>query len=184
MSSMSCTAILATTLWMTGLAVTPAQQGVVKAKLSTATYSITAIDQATRSITLRDEKGQSDTYIADPSVQRFNELKVGQKVKVSYYESVVFQVRKPGDPADASSYDAALARAKEGLPAATVRTRQNITVTVKSVDMNVGSITVATEDGTIATRHVDKANLTGIKAGDRITINYVQAVAASILPEK
>jgi Cu/Ag efflux protein CusF len=177
--------MLATALWMTGLAVTPAQQGAAKTNVITATATITQIDPATRAITLRDEKGLSDTFIAGPAVQRFNELKVGQKVKLTYYESVVFQVRKPGEPADAAGYDAALARAKEGLPAGAVATRQNITVTVKSVDMNMPSITVTTEDGLVATRHIqNKAYLTGIKPGDRITITYTQALATSVEPEK
>jgi hypothetical protein len=66
----------------------------------------------------------------------------------------VLQLLKPGQKADASSFEAALNRAKSALPAATVATQEKRTVTVNSVDMNVPSITV-TDRGRLVTRKVD-----------------------------
>ena len=74
-----------------------ATQTVKKSESVTATATIQAIDKANRLVTLKDEKGAEDTMQVGPAMKRFDELKVGDKVKVTYYESLVLQVRKPGD---------------------------------------------------------------------------------------
>ena len=62
------------------------------------TATIKAIDPATRSVTLRSENGDEDTFTVGPAVTRFDQLKVGDTIKATYYESLVFEVRKPGAP--------------------------------------------------------------------------------------
>ena len=64
----------------------------------TATVTIQSIDKANRLITIKDESGAEDMMLVGPEMKRFDELKVGDKVKISYQESLVFQVKKPGDP--------------------------------------------------------------------------------------
>src|SRR4029453_9649375 len=69
----------------------------------TATATIKAIDHATRSVTLRSENGDEDTFTVGPEVTRFNELKAGDTIRATYFESLVFQVKKPGDPSAPSA---------------------------------------------------------------------------------
>src|SRR4029450_7417959 len=111
-----------------------------------------------------------DTFTVGPEVKRFNEFKVGDVVKMTYYESYVLFVRKPGDAAPTKeSTDSALTRAKGKLPAATLAVQDKRTVTVKAIDPAVPSVTVTTSDGRTVTRKVeDKKNLTGLKVGDVI----------------
>ena len=140
------------------------------------TATIKAIDQATRSVTLRAENGDEDTFTAGPEVTRFSQLKVGDTIRAEYYESLVFQVRKPGAPAAATGAVAAGGRLKD-TPGGAIGTQQTIAVTVKAVDMNAPSITVQTADGRTMTRKIaDKKNLEGVNPGDRIDITYTQAV--------
>ena len=109
---------------------------------SAATATIQAIDSTTRAITLRDETGVEDTYVAGPEMKRFDELKVGDTVKMTYTESVVLQVRKAGGAAAgttgakpaASTLDAAVTRGKGALPGVTAAVQDKMTVTVKSID--------------------------------------------------
>jgi Cu/Ag efflux protein CusF len=151
---------------------------VTKQNNVTATATIKAIDPATRSVTLRAENGDEDTFTAGPEVTRFNELKVGDTIRATYHESLVFQVRK-SDAASAPSNAAAAGRLKDA-PGGAVATRQSATVTVKAVDMNVPSITVATADGRTMTRKIaDKKNLEGVHPGDKIDITYTQAVVVA-----
>lgn len=160
-------------------------QSLAKANVVTATATIQAIDSTTRTITLKNEQGEEDRFVAGPNLQRFAELKVGDKVRMTYYESLVFDLRKPGETSSGTVYDAAAARAKTGLPAGMVATQQKTTVTVKAVDLTVPSITVTTEDGRVVTRKIeDKSNLTNVKAGDRIDITYTQALLTNIEPVK
>ena len=143
---------------------------------------IMAIDAANRLITLRDDKGIEDTYTIGPEMKRFDELKVGDKVKMTYYESLVLQVRKPGDKAAAiDTSKEAINRGKGALPSGSAAVQERMTVTVKAIDPAVPSITVTTPDGRTVTRKVEnKKNLESVKVGDQIDITYTRALLASI----
>lgn len=168
-----------------GLALAQSQEPITKANVVKVSATIQGIDQTTRTITLRDDKGTEDTFVVGDTVQRFNELKVGQKVNITYYESIVFQVLKPGEPGSGTSFEAALNRAKSALPAGTVAVQDKATVTVKAVDPAVPSITVVTADGRTVTRKIEnKKNIEGVKAGDQIDITYTQAVVVSAEAKK
>ena len=159
-------------------------QTVTKEGTVTATATITAIDSATRSLTLRNEKGEQDMFTAGPDVTRFNQLKVGDTIRLTYYESLVLQLRKPGMPSTGSA-DAVAAGRTKAVPGGAVAVQQTRTVTVKAVDKNAGTITVATADGQSITRKVeDKKNIENVAVGDRIDITYSQAVVVNAEPAK
>lgn len=172
---------LVATLSMPGGLVPSAQTPVTKSTSVTATATIQAIDSTARTITLRDEKGQEDTYSVGPDIQRFNELKVGDTVKMTYYESLVFQIRKPGEKPAADAIDAAVNRGKGALPSGSAGIQERMTVTVKAIDPSVPSVTVTTQDGRTVTRKVDnKKNIDGLKVGDQVDITYTQALLTSV----
>jgi len=157
---------------------------VTKQNQVTATLTIKAIDPATRSVTLRTEKGDEDTFTVGPDVTRFNQLKVGDTITATYYESLVFEVRKPGSPAATTGAVAGGGRLKD-VPGGVLGTQETQSVTVKAVDLNVPSITVVTADGRTLTRKIaDKKNLEGVNAGDRIDITYTQGLLVSADPAK
>ena len=179
------TTLLVTMLWMAAVALPVAQAPVTKANVIKVTATIQAIDSTTRTLTLRDDKGNEDTFSVGEAVKRFNELKVGQKVNITYYESIVFQVLKPGEKPGGTSIEAALARAKGALPAGTVAVQDKATVTVKAVDPSIPSITVVTPDGRTVTRKIeDKKNIEGVKAGDKIDITFTRAFLTSVTDAK
>ena len=164
--------------------VAEAGQTVTKSDSVSATATIQAIDKANRLVTLRDEKGHEDTMQVGPAMKRFDELKVGDKVKVTYYESLVLQVRKPGDAAKAGA-DAKMTRSTGAAPGATLSVQQTTTVEVLAIDQKLPSITVKTADGRTVTRKVEeRKNLEGVKVGDKIDITYTQAAIVSVEPVK
>jgi hypothetical protein len=174
-------AILTAALFLTSATVLFAQQPINKMlKSSTSTSTIQSIDSTARTVVLRDEKGEEDTFSISPDMTRFNELKVGQTVKTTYYESVVLNIRKPGQP-DPSSVAVATTGGTGALPAGTIAVQEKMTVTVKSIDPNLPSITVTTPDGRTVTRKVDdKKNLTGVNVGDLVDITYTRAILLSV----
>jgi hypothetical protein len=125
--------------------------------------------------------GIEDTYSVGPAVQRFNELKVGDTAKTTYYESIVLQIRKAGGQAAPTSTEAAVTPGKGALPGATASVQDKMTVTVKAIDNNLPSITVATPAGRTVTRKVEnKKNLEGVNVGDLIDITYTRALLTNI----
>jgi Cu/Ag efflux protein CusF len=162
-----------------------AQTPVTKTQTVSATATIQAIDSTSRTITLRSDKGEEDTFQAGPELKRFNELKVGDKVKATYWESVVMQVLPPGAAAPAGSTSAAVTPGKGKSPAATAAVQQTTTVTVKAIDPKVPSVTVTTEDGRTVTRKIeDPNNVAKLKVGDKVSITYTQALLVTVEPAK
>ena len=163
------------------------QEPITKTKSISASATIQAIDTTKRTITLRDESGSEDTYAVGPEVKRFNELKVGDEVKMTYYESVVVQVHKPGETSGTvgTATDAAISRSKGALPGATIAMQDRMTVTIKAIDPAVPSVTVTTSDGRTVTRKIDdKKLLDDLKPGDVVDITYTRALLTHVEPAK
>ena len=173
-------AVAAIVVWAVGVGVS-AQQPVTKTQSISGTATIQAIDSTARTITLRDPKGQEDTFAVGPEVKRFDELKVGDTVKMTYYESLVLQVRKPGEKPGTATVDAAAARGTAALPSAALAVQDKMTVTVKAIDPAVPSVTVTTPDGRTVSRKVEnKKNIEGLKVGDQIDITFTRALLTNI----
>jgi hypothetical protein len=157
------------------------QKPIMKVESTSATATIQAIDTTARTVTLREPGGQEETYTVGPEVKRFNEFKVGDTVKLTYYESLVLQIRKPGEKPGPTSTDAAITAGKGALPSATATMQDKMTVTVKAIDPKLPSVTVTTPDGRTVTRKVeDRKNLEGVKVGDMIDITYTRALVTAL----
>ncbi|GFN25363.1 hypothetical protein ADE_10610 [Achromobacter denitrificans] len=72
---------------------------VVGAALTTATGKVTAVDQASRTITLQGENGNTVEIMAGPNVRNFQQIKPGDTLTLDYYESVAVAVRPAGSGA-------------------------------------------------------------------------------------
>jgi Cu/Ag efflux protein CusF len=159
-----------------------AQKPVSKTEALEAKATIEAIDQGARLLTLKGEDGEVETLQAGPEIKRFNELKVGDTVTFRYYESVVYRVRKPGDPAPATgSADPAIVPGSGPRPGGTAALQQTATVTVKAIDAKVPSVTVVNEKGRTSSHRIEDANnIKGLKVGDKVEITYTEAVLITV----
>ncbi len=158
-----------------------ASQAMNLGEVKTVSATVEAIDFDARLVTLKAPDGQMETIFVPPTVERFAALKVGDTVTFRYHESVVLQLRKPGDPSTPPPPAAALVRAPGDKPGGTLSQQITATVTVVAVDAEVPSITVRTEEGrTMSQRVQDKTKLEGVKPGDKIEITYTQALAVSV----
>ena len=76
------------------IAAVASAQSAASADILRASVRVDAIDKAQRVVTVRDEKGNKDTFHAPPEMQRFDELKVGDRINLTYYQGIAFEVRK------------------------------------------------------------------------------------------
>ena len=104
-----------TVIAQTGTAVVSKGPGVAGAAQTVeATATITAIDPATRSITLKGPQGKETTVTAGPEVKNFAQMKVGDQVNVKYIEALTLELKKGGGMAVAKSEQSGMAGAKPG----------------------------------------------------------------------
>ena len=159
-----------------------AQKPVTQTEAVETTATIEAIDKTARLVTMKHKDGDVETIHAGPEFKRFDELKVGDTVTFRYYESTVFQIRKPGQasglPAETGPK---VVRGTGPKPSGTVSQQSTATVTVKAIDPKVPSVTVLTEDGRTASFKIDnKDNIKGLAVGDKVEITYTEAFMVSV----
>jgi len=162
----------------------------VSMTLSTLTAKVTAIDQATRMVTLTGPKGNSYTFKASDEVRNLPQVKVGDKVLVEYYEGILAELDSSGTSAKGVTVTEGAARAPLGQHPAGAMT-QVITKTVQLdfVDSHRNTVQfhdVGASPDTARTISVKKPEfqkmLKKLKAGDKVTLSYFEALAISVKP--
>src|SRR3954452_2888715 len=86
-------------LSMAATSVAYAQTKTVEGDAETVTATVEAIDAVTRTLTVKDAKGNFEPITVPRSMTRFNEIKVGDTISARYYNNVVFRVKPAGEPA-------------------------------------------------------------------------------------
>ena len=159
----------------------PGKAGVAETVKVTAT--ITAIDKATRDITLKGPKGNEVTLTAGPDVKNFDQLKVGDQVNVQYVEALTVELKKGGGMAVARTDSTGAAGAKPGAKPAGVVGRQ-VTIVADVVDVNPAkqSITLKGPNRTVDLVVADPAQFKLIAKGDQVEAKYTQALAITVEP--
>jgi Cu/Ag efflux protein CusF len=162
--------------------VASAQKPVTQTDAVEITAKIEAIDKTARLVSLKDEDGETETIYCGPEVKRFDELKVGDTVTFRYYESIAYEIRKPGQPSGLPTETGpTVTRGKGARPGGTIAQQETATVTIKAIDTKVPSVTVLTEDGrTVSFKVEDKKNLKDVKVGGKVEITYTQALMISV----
>src|SRR5688572_2813964 len=76
-----------------------AQSRTIEGDSVSVTVTIEAIEQSSRTLTVKDADGLYETIQAPPEMKRFSELKVGDRITARYYDNVVVRLKKPGEAA-------------------------------------------------------------------------------------
>jgi len=156
-----------------------AQTKTIPGETITLTATVEAIQPSTRTVTVKKPDGTYDVLYVPEAIERFDTLKIGDKVTARYYENVVLQVKPAGEkPVDRSG--SAVTRAKDA-PAGTAAHQRTITATITAIDMNVPSIAFSGPNGwAYSTRVEDKAKLAMVKVGDKVDITWTEALILSL----
>ena len=145
--------------------------------------TITAIDKATRTITLKGPKGNEVKVVAGAEVKNFDQLKVGDTVQMKYVEALVVELKKGGGLKVEKTEKAGAVGAKPGETPAGVMGRQ-ITVVgdVIALDPATQTITVKGPQRTVELKARDPEQFKLVAVGDQIQATYTEAVAVAVTP--
>lgn len=160
----------------------PLPSGVVGENQLTATATVKAIDQKTRHVTLQRADGSLIKFRAGDEVRNLAQVKVGDVVAVTYYESLAYEVKKPGTAVPGAVVAGDVARAKPGeKPGAAGAVATTITATIAAIDKTAGTVTLKGPDGELNTIKVrNPSNLDRVVVGDLVEITYTEAVAVMV----
>ena len=149
-----------------------------------ATAVVIAIDLPTRTVTLAGPEGNEFLVYVDDTVTNLAQARVGDQVDVSYYESLAWSVRTPPgrDPGVSVQEDITTA-APGSKPAGTAVARMTMTVTVDSIDLDSGTVTLEGPRGNTHTLTAsDPKNLQGVQVGDLVDITYTETLTVFVQP--
>lgn len=145
--------------------------------------AITAIDKASRTITLKGPKGDEVKVVAGPEVKNFDQLKVGDVVNAKYLESLVLELKKGGGLPVAKTEKAGTASAKPGEKPGAVGGRQVTVVgNVTKIDAATQTVTVKGPERTVDLKVRDPEQFKLIAVGDQIQATYSEALAVAVTP--
>lgn len=163
---------------------TAAPQPIVVKDELTVKATVAAIDHANRTVSLRGPEGNVVTLVVDDNVTRFDQLKVGDTVTAHYYESVAYQILKPGIPAPPDTVTDGGGKFVGDKPGGVVVSKSVRTVTIEAIDLATPAVTVKASDGTVASyrvRHVEY--LKDLKVGDQVTIRKTAGLMIAVDPQ-
>lgn len=153
----------------------------------TVTATVKDIDQKSRVVTLLGPDGQEIVFRAGPEVRNLAQVKRGDHVQATYYESLVIQVLKPGSakPTIETASDTDRAELGERPGAATAESTR-VVATVVSVDKKNNTVTLRGPRGNEKTLPVrNPAQLEHVKKNDLVEATYTEAIGISVsTPEK
>jgi len=146
---------------------------------------VTAINKDARLITLRREDGRLFEVKATSDVRNFDQIAVGDHLKVQYKATVIASLRPAGEPARSAEGMAAVGRAPAGAkPAGGAGIAMAVRVKIESVDKAHDLVVFSLASGELVTHRVatpeGRKFLAGIKPGDTVQVSYAEAVALSV----
>ena len=146
--------------------------------------TVTAIDQKTRMVTLKDTDGKETTFYVDQRARNLPQVKVGDVVKITYVEALAWKVNKSHKTMPSPTEETAAGRTARGeKPGGAVARRITLTASIEAIDLANGTVTLKGPEGnsrTIKARNPD--NLKKVKVGDLVDITYAEYVALKVEP--
>ncbi len=146
----------------------------------TTNATVVALDAAQRMITLKYANGTIAPYKAGPEVGNFNELKVGDEVKLTAVQEVAVTLLQAGAPL--SDHDKVVLRRPPGGtgPPLVVDTR-TFTAKVMTIDFLQNMVTLQMPDNQTKTVKVrDTIGLGDFKAGDEVSVRLTESRAFAV----
>ena len=148
-----------------------------------ASAAVTAIDKATRTITLKAADGKSFDLAAGDEVKNFDQIKVGDEVAVEYVRALTLELKKSGGALSKSESTDAV-RAKPGQKPGGAVGRQ-VTVMTEVVDVNPKNKTISLKGPKGNVVELDVQNpeqFKVVKKGDKVEAVYTEALAIAVVP--
>jgi hypothetical protein len=148
----------------------------------TITAEVVGIDYVDRNVALLGPEGNVVVVEVGYQARNFDEIEVGDQLKVEYYEAVAVFIDMHGNKPAASSALVTARSAAGEKPAGIAVETVDISARVQSIDRSKRSVTLGLHDGRVMTTKVDKSVeiYDRLKKGDLVNVRYTEAFAVSV----
>jgi hypothetical protein len=151
------------------------------------TATVTALDLDDRLITLRGPQGNEATFEVGPQVRNLPQVKVGDRLTISYYTGLAAEVTEASPTDDLGEIELEGGRSRAGeRPAGMVGANVSAVVAIEAVDKKLNTVTFRGADGLVRVVDVKRPQMQefikGLKKGDKVRVTYSEALAVEIRP--
>jgi len=142
--------------------------------------TVETIDHAKRVVNIKTPDGKFETIDVPPSATRFDEVKVGDKVSITYNNTVSARLKPPGE-APVNTTTGTTTAGQGERPGGTASQERVMTATITDIDKNASSITFTGPNGwKYSRRVVDPTGLEKLKVGDQVDITWDTNVTVAV----
>jgi len=151
-------------------------------KTAKVTATVVGINKDTREVTLKRSDGKIVIINATEEVRNFDQIRVGDKVKAEYTQSLTLELKKGGKGKPGASEQSAMIRAPQGAkPGGAVGREITILANVVAVNAKKKTVTLRGPQGNTVDLLVQDPNqLKNIKKGDQVEAVYTEAMAIAL----
>jgi hypothetical protein len=148
----------------------------------TATATVEKVDMKSRKVTLKDEDGKTLTVVAGPEVRNLAQVKKGDVLRLTYKESLAYQVSKAGEAKPGVGASTDVSRAPLGAkPGGSVTDTVTVRMTIAGIDKRNSTVTLRDPDNVESVVKVrDPSKLDAVAVGDVVDITYTEALAIAV----
>lgn len=142
--------------------------------------TVKSVDLAQRRVELEGPKGRVVPIVVGADVQNLDKVKVGDKVRVQYFEALAITMAKAGSSVSLSESTETL---EPDDPRAAGKAQVRVVtavVKVTAIDAAAGTATLVGPRGNAVDVEVPRDTLAKVKVGDLVQVEYTEALAAAI----
>ena len=142
---------------------------------------VKAIDREKKMVTVEGSGGRT-VVIDATNARNLDQLKVGDKVNLTYTEEVALFVRKADEPPSLTESQNVELAPKGEKPGGVITKTIEVTGNVESIDINNRTIALKGPAGNVRTYKVgpEVKRLNEVKKGDQVVLRVTQAMALSV----
>ena len=146
--------------------------------------TVTKVDPKARTVTVRGPRGNLHTLNVPKESQNLDQVKPGDRFKITYAEAAVLALTKGGEPAASVEENVELAPKGAKPGGYKVRTIK-MSAVVDAIDYKNRYVALRGPKGnTLALPVSDEVkNLESVKVGDKLSIVFTQGLALEMVPE-
>ena len=175
-------AILSASVLVLALSLPSWAQEVRQLPTQTVTLSgtVATIDYTKRMVNIKKADGSFETVDVPAGAKRFDELKVGDKVSVTFNNNVSARLKPPGEaPVDTQTGTTTAGQGER--PGGTAAVQRTMTATIDAIDKSTSSITFVGPNGwNYSRRVVDPTVFDKVKVGDKVDITWNTDVTVAV----
>jgi hypothetical protein len=153
-----------------------------------AKVTVKSIDAANRRLVVTNPAGEVFSMKVPAGIRNFNQIKVGDTIRVTYTRQTEIAISTPNTPLPADTEAVIAARSAKGqLPAAVVANHVVVTGAVLAIDMANHTLKIVNPKGgevyTVAVQRADRQKaMSKLKVGDYITAYITESMVIAVHP--